>query len=109
MNMHKGARLTPYSRVLLVERMLDGLRAEEAAQAAGVSVRTAYKWLQRFRKEGPAGLRNRSSRPRRSPQATPEPVVALSYAVNNASPTGRSPSSWIWPSVPWPACSSAKG
>ena len=29
-----------------------GLRPEEAAQACGVSVRTAYKWLRRFRDEG---------------------------------------------------------
>ncbi|WP_090348984.1 helix-turn-helix domain-containing protein [Pseudomonas oryzae] len=29
--------------------MLNGLCVEDAAQAAGVSVRTAYKWLRRFR------------------------------------------------------------
>ena len=53
MNMHKGARLTPYCRALLVKRIQEhGLRVEEAAQAAGVSVRTAYKWLHRFRSEG---------------------------------------------------------
>ncbi|MGB8636438.1 MAG: IS481 family transposase [Rhodanobacteraceae bacterium] len=72
MNMHKGARLTPYCRALLVKRILDqGLRVEEAAQAAGVSVRTAYKWLHRFRHEGEAGLENRSSRPHRCPHGTP--------------------------------------
>jgi len=75
MNIHKHARLTPRGRVLLVQRMLSGLRAEEAAQAAGVSVRTAYKWLRRFREEGFDGLLDRSSRPRRSPNATPESVV----------------------------------
>jgi transposase InsO family protein len=75
MNIHKHARLTPRGRVLLVQRMLGGLRAEEAAQAAGVSVRTAYKWWRRFREEGPAGLQDRSSRPRHSPMATPEAVV----------------------------------
>jgi transposase len=32
-----------------------------------VSVRTAYKWLRRFRLEGEAGLVDRSSRPQRSP------------------------------------------
>lgn len=46
MNMHKGARLTPYSRDLLVRRITEqGLRVEEAAQASGISVRTAHKWL----------------------------------------------------------------
>ncbi|MCI1011388.1 IS481 family transposase, partial [Pseudomonas oryzihabitans] len=35
MNLHKHARLTPRGRALLVQRMLTGLRAEDAAQAAG--------------------------------------------------------------------------
>ena len=77
MNTHKGARLSPYSRALLVKRITcEGLRAEEAAQAAGVSVRTAYKWLQRLRKEGPSGLMNRSSRPHCCPHATAMAQVA---------------------------------
>lgn len=33
----------------LAQHLLDGLRAEEATQAAGVSVRTAYKWLRCYR------------------------------------------------------------
>lgn len=56
--------------------MLDGLRPEEAAQASGVSVRTAYKWLQRFRAEGVAGLQDRSSRPNTCPHALPPAVQA---------------------------------
>ena len=72
MNLHKHARLTPRGRALLVDRiLLHGLRVEEAAHAAGVSVRTAYKWLKRFRQEGPAGMMDRSSRPRHCPHATP--------------------------------------
>lgn len=70
MNLHKHARLTPHGRALLVRRVQQGLRIEEAAQAAGVSVRTAYKWLRRFREEGEAGLQDRSSRPRHCPHAT---------------------------------------
>ena len=75
MNLHKNARLTPRGRVLLVQRMLQGLRAEEAAQAAGVSVRTAYKWLRRYREEGEAGMLDRSSRPHTCPHATPEQAL----------------------------------
>ena len=71
MNSHKHARLTPYGRALLVRRMLDeGLRAEEAAQAMGVSVRTAYKWRRRYLAEGEAGLCDRSSRPAWCPHQT---------------------------------------
>lgn len=76
MNLHKHARLTPRGRALLVQRMLTGLRAEDAAQAAGVSVRTAYKWLRRFREEGESGLLDRSSRPHSCPHGTASDLVA---------------------------------
>lgn len=63
MNNHKNARLTVFGRQLLVQRILQqGLRFEEAAHAAGVRTGTAYKWLTRYRQEGPYGLYNRSSR-----------------------------------------------
>ena len=64
MNVHKNARLTIEGRKLLVERIpVIGLAA--AAEAAGVSLRTARKWLERFLLGGPAALADRSSRPRR--------------------------------------------
>jgi transposase InsO family protein len=75
MNNHKNARLTPHGRALLVGRVTqEGLRPEEAAQAQGVSVRTVYKWLRRYREEGRDGLQNRSSRPRRCPHAVSAPL-----------------------------------
>jgi transposase InsO family protein len=76
MNNHKNARLTVHGRVLLVKRVVEqGLRPEEAAQAAGISVRTAYKWLKRYREEGELGLQNRSSRPQSCPHALPATQV----------------------------------
>lgn len=64
MNIHSSARTCVASRALLVKRVeAEGWSAKAAASAAGVSVRTAYKWLERFRDEGFAGLRDRSSRP----------------------------------------------
>jgi transposase InsO family protein len=66
---HKNARLTPAGRALLVQRMLANPRALSAIAAGmGVSARTARKWLTRFRRDGLAGLQDRSSRPRRSPR-----------------------------------------
>jgi transposase InsO family protein len=57
---------------LLVERVVEQQWAlAAAAEAAGVSARTASKWLARFRAEGEAGLVDRSSRPRYSPSRTP--------------------------------------
>jgi transposase InsO family protein len=41
-----------------------------AAEAAGVSERTAYRWLRRWREEGDQGLMDRSSAPRRIPHKT---------------------------------------
>jgi len=70
MNSHKHARLTPKGRALLISRVLDeGWSVAAAAEAVGVSRRTGYKWLARFRAEGLAGLVDRSSRPRRCPRA----------------------------------------
>jgi transposase len=52
----------------LVKRILEqSWSVETAADAAGVSKRTAYKWLRRFKQEGAAGLVDRSSRPLHSP------------------------------------------
>jgi transposase InsO family protein len=52
-----------------------------AAEAAGISERSARKWLGRWRAEGPAGLEDRSSAPRRLPSRLPadrlEAVEAL--------------------------------
>lgn len=76
MNNHKNDRLTVHGRSLLVRRIMeDGLRPVEAAQAMGVSARTAYTWLRRFQKEGQAGLYNRSSRPHRCPHASSSKTV----------------------------------
>ena len=68
MNIHRCARTCAAGRALLVDRVLmQGWTPAEAATAAGVSVRTVYKWLRRFRLEGANGLEDRSSRPHHSP------------------------------------------
>ena len=64
MNSHKNARLTVEGRKLLIERIaLIGLTP--AAEAAGVSLRTARKWRKRFELGGVEALADRSSRPKR--------------------------------------------
>jgi transposase InsO family protein len=71
MDLHKNARSCPASRALLVERVMkQGWTVQGAADAAGMSERRAYVWLARFRAEGHAGLRDRSSRPRWIPHQT---------------------------------------
>ncbi len=74
---HGKAKLTPAGRLLLVERIeRDGWRPAHAAAMAGVSRATAYKWLHRWRTEGVAGLRDRSSRPHSMPTKTAPEVEA---------------------------------
>src|SRR5258706_4349664 len=68
MNAHSLARTTPVSRAVLISRVLEeGRSIAQTAAGLGVSTRTGRKWLARHRAEGTAGLRDRSSRPRRSP------------------------------------------
>lgn len=77
MNVHKNARMTVRGRALLVERIgKHGWPAAQAASAAGVSERTACKWLARYRAGGEAALHDRRSTPRRSPRRTPAAAVA---------------------------------
>jgi transposase InsO family protein len=72
-------RLNVFGRQLLVRRIVDeGWPVAQAADAAGVSRATAYKWLRRFEAEGDAGLLDRSSRPHRSPRSlSTEAVEAI--------------------------------
>jgi len=68
MELHKNARSCPASRILLVHRIQGGMPVTSAAEAAGVSRRTAFKWRARYREAGEAALVDRSSRPHRMPR-----------------------------------------
>ena len=61
MNLHKNARLTPQGRGLLVQRIrIEGWRVADAAAAAGLSERQAFRWLARH----PAGGQHGHQGPR---------------------------------------------
>jgi transposase InsO family protein len=82
MRCHANARLCPIGRRLLVDRVeREGWTVRAAAEAAGVSSRTAAKWLARWRAEGPAGLVDRSSAPRRVANRSAPQLVALIVAL----------------------------
>jgi transposase InsO family protein len=66
-----------------------GWTAANAAAAAGISVRTSYKWLARFAAEGVAGLRDRSSRPLRSPNRLPADREALVLQLRRSKLTAK--------------------
>jgi transposase InsO family protein len=81
MKLHANHRTCPSSRLLLCRRVLEeGWTLQQAADAAGCSVRTAAKWVQRFR-EGDRELRDRSSRPHRSPSRLPQQRVQAIEAL----------------------------
>jgi transposase InsO family protein len=76
MRLHGNARTCLHSRLLIVERVREQhWTIAAAAAAAGVSERTAAKWLARYRAEGRAGLLDRSSAPQRIPRRTSEERV----------------------------------
>ena len=75
MNVHKNARLTPHGRERIVRQVESGQTPKAVGEAAGVCPRTVRKWVSRYRSEGLAGLRDRSSRPYRLHRPTPQAVV----------------------------------
>jgi len=82
MKIHGNARTCPHSRLLLCRRVLEqGWSPARAAGAAGVSERTAARWLRRYRLEGEAGLADRSSAPSEVANRTAEERVELVAAL----------------------------
>ncbi|MEU4955847.1 IS481 family transposase, partial [Streptomyces lavendulae] len=73
---HRNARLTVFGRRLLVERVASGRPVAHVAAEMGISRATAHKWVRRWRDDGPAGLHDRSSRPRTTPHRTSAEVEA---------------------------------
>jgi transposase len=62
MDSRKNAPLTPKGREAMVRAVIDrGLLKAAAARQFNVTPKTVRKWVDRFRTEGVAGLRNRSS------------------------------------------------
>jgi transposase InsO family protein len=89
MKLHGNAPLGPKGRATMVMRVLEeGVALTEAAEAAGVSARTAGKWVRRYRAEGEAGLLDRSSAPRRVANATPPERVEAIAALRRVRLTG---------------------
>jgi transposase InsO family protein len=89
MDIHKNARLTPKGRERIVRQVLGGQTPKAAALAVGVCPRTVRKWLTRYRVEGLAGLEDRSSRPHRLRQPTPQEVIEKIERLRRQRWTGK--------------------
>ncbi len=89
MKLHANAPLGPKGRAVMARRVVeDGLTLAEAAEAAGVSVRTAGKWARRYRADGEAGLLDRSSAPATVHNVTPPERVEAIAALRRLRLTG---------------------
>ena len=77
MKMHANARLSLKGRELLVDRVENaGWSLSSAAEAAGISDRTARKWLARYRAEGARRAVGSLLSPRRSSRIAPRSVAS---------------------------------
>ena len=73
---HANATLTPRTRLRLAKLIVDDKWTyAAAAKMFMVAPRTAKKWADRYRSEGPAGMADRSSKPRTSPNRTRPELV----------------------------------
>lgn len=88
MDSHENARTMPWGRMLMVERLAAGWSVAEVAAAAGVTTKTVRKWRERFAAEGEPGLRDRSSRPDRSPTRLPAAAEAEIEALRRQRRSG---------------------
>jgi transposase InsO family protein len=90
MDVHKNARLTPKGREEMVRSVVDiGLSKAAAGRRFNTSAKTVAKWVDRFRKDGAAGLRDHSSRPRSSPNRTPLAACCKVEALRRQRYTGK--------------------
>lgn len=78
---HRNARLTVHGRKLIVQRHQDGWKQAHIAVAMGVSRKCVKTWIERYQREGEAGLQTRSSRPHSMPTRTPSEVEAKVLAA----------------------------
>jgi len=89
MKLHANAPFGPKGRLTMVRRVVEeGWSLTEAAEAAGVSERTARKWVDRYREEGEAGLADRSSAPRTVANRTEERTIEAIAALRRVRMTG---------------------
>jgi transposase InsO family protein len=73
---HANAALTPRHRLRLARLIVEeGWPTSRAAEFFNVSWRTADRWAQRYRAEGPGGMNDRSSARHTQHAKTPQPVV----------------------------------
>jgi putative transposase len=91
----------------IADFLRDTLSITELCVLYGVSRKTGYKWIDRYVRQGPAGLEEGSRRPHRSPNQTPDEIVHAILDVRRRHPAWggkklltlvqRRHPRWSWP------------
>ena len=63
----RHASLMDQRTQFIADYLRDSLAITELCEHCGISRKTGYKWIERYLRQGPAGLEEHSRRPRRSP------------------------------------------
>jgi transposase InsO family protein len=98
-------------RIDFVSQLLKGERGmTDLCEVYGISRKTGYKWLDRFRSGGGAAMTDRSHAPLRQPRAVAAPMVARLLQVRAQHPSWgpRKLLAWLEAhdrAAPWPAAS----
>src|SRR5205809_1672102 len=71
----------------IADFLRDALSLTELCALYGVARKTGYKWIERYLRHGPAGLEERSRRPRRSPNQTAEEIVTAILEARHRHPS----------------------
>jgi len=70
----------------IADHLRDTLSITELCELYGISRKTGYKWIDRYLRQGPAGLEELSRRPRRSPNQTGDEIVSAILAARRRHP-----------------------
>ena len=71
----------------IADYLRETLTITELCDLYGVSRKTGYKWIDRYLRQGPAGLEARSRKPRVSPNATSDEIVQAFLTVRRRHPS----------------------
>ena len=75
-------------KMILVAEFLKGTSTmSELCRSFGVSRKTGYKWIERYKNGGPGELSDRSRAPHRCPHSLPDEMAQLILAVRKDHPT----------------------
>ena len=100
-------------RAKLVAEFSEGFYSmTELAELYGISRKTGYKWVERFEREVPEALKDRSRAPKSSPTRTEAEIVEELLAMRRRHPTWgpKKLIAWLWDhrrDRSWPAPSTA--